>query len=146
MNKKKECCKAICANCTHFNKGAWFTPCCNAVDEQKLNCVTGQSETVYLTPEIINKNGDCPYYNESKQKVLWNKIKDLLEEYDREIFMKYHGDYTRWNEYSAMNNLRDVLNNERVWISDEDDDDYATPDPKLESHVIDKKKKKHWWQ
>lgn len=113
--------------------GTWFTPRCKVVDKSKLNCVTGQSEIVYIVPEIANKTGNCKHYNESKQKVLWNEIKELLEEYDQEIFMKYHGDYTRWSEYFAMDELRKVLDEPREWK----DNTKECSEPK--------KKKKHWW-
>ena len=130
MNKK---CNKICVNCTHYCEEN--THRCSIVIDQVNDCVTGGESNIFLSPEAGNCKGDCKYYEEDTQRVLWNKIRNLLERYDREVFMQYCGDYTRWSEYWAMDNLRDVLSKKRIWKSDEDRDEDDSPT----------EKKKHWW-
>lgn len=138
---EKICCKHICANCGHYKESAIFqSDGCTIVDKEKLNCVTGESERIFIKPRIANKNGNCPHYKECKQKILWNKLRDITNEYYSEIFMNYQGgDYTEWSEYQAVSDLIEVLDRPRKYGIDKNKIDATiTYHPKL--------KKKHWWK
>ena len=130
---KEKCCKHICVNCKNFEANIFVGYSCHIIQKQKIDCVDGHTTNVHLVPEKANKNGDCKHYEEDVQRVLWNEIQELLEEYNERVFMQYYGDYTGWNEYRPMKELLDVLEKPRKWVSNEDTSEEKT------------KQKKGWW-
>lgn len=140
---KKKCCNKLCVNCRNYrlehvgNPGKTTLNKCNIAIDQVIDYVTGGMSNVYLIPEEANCNGDCKHYREDEQKMLWAELRALAQKYHNVVFMGYHGDYTCFSEYRAVQDLLIALNRERTWH-----DEYGDKDE--ESETVEKKKK-HWW-
>jgi hypothetical protein len=155
-NKKCKKCKNICAECEHYiEQNCRDEDECALTKKEIIDCVDGETKTVYKLCKDLNNDGKCKKFKMDKRKERKRKLLAALDEYEYPNGKPHYPgpSYYANVENTLIYSLRECLENngecedfEITYDYDEDSGDVIyLQDPRVKETKTIIRKKKHWW-